>query len=219
MKRTQKELQQQIARDLASKLPGQDAQYEMAPKPRPGSEQGDATPPDASMNGVLILLYPHRGEYYLPLIRRQVYPGVHSGQISLPGGGMEPCDTDVADTALREAQEEVGADPDAVTVLGQLSPLYIGASNNVVYPTVGITDRRPDFVLDPREVAELIETPISVLQDHANLRHELWHLRGHDVDVPFFRVGDNTVWGATAMILNEFLALPALTEYATSFVS
>ncbi len=156
---------------------------------------------------MLVLLYPREGQLYLPLIRRTEYNGAHSGQISLPGGRKEAGDPDPVATALREAQEEIGVDPAAVTVLGELTPLYIWASHFQVQPVVGWTPQRPHFCLDPQEVAGLLEVSLEELRDPSNREEEEWELRGRRVRVPFFRIQGQVVWGATAMILSELLAL------------
>lgn len=200
----------QLRQDLRNPLPGRSVQYQMAPHPRPGGEFDDAPRSDARRGGVLMLLYPHDAQIYLPLILRPTYPGVHSGQIGLPGGGQEPVDRDLIDTALRETYEEVGVHKSQYTVLGQLTPLYVAASNYIVLPSVAWIDYRPEFHIDPYEVAELIEAPLRTLLDPATRRVEPWTLRGRAVEVPYFAVGEHFVWGATAMMLSELLALPAM---------
>lgn len=200
----------QLRQDLRSPLPGRSAQYQMAPRPRPGGEFDDEPRADARRGGVLMLLYPHDAQIYLPLILRPTYPGVHSGQIGLPGGGQEPVDRDLIDTALRETYEEVGVHKSQYTVLGQLTPLYVAASNYIVLPSVAWIDYRPEFHIDPYEVAELIEAPLRTLLDPATRRVEPWTLRGRAIEVPYFAVGEHFVWGATAMMLSELLALPAM---------
>lgn len=206
---------QQLRHDLAAELPGRAAQYRMAPQPRPsGTFPYDQPAPDARRGGVLVLFYPHAGRLYLPLILRPTYNGVHSGQIGFPGGGYEAGDADLVHTALREAYEEVGVPAQDVEVLGQLSPLYIFASNYLVQPTVGWTPARPDFTLDPYEVERLVETPVSALLDPANQREEVWNLRSRVANVPFFLVQEQYIWGATAMMLSELLAIPAVQALA-----
>jgi len=200
----------QLRQDLCGPLPGRAAQYEMAPRPRPGAEMGDEPRPDARQGGVLILLYPHEGQIFLPLILRPHYPGVHSGQISLPGGGYEPSDDDLTVTAQRETYEEIGVHPSQYTVLGHLTPLYVAASNFIVLPTVAWSDYRPAFHTDPYEVAALIEAPLLLLLKPETRRVEPWILRGRSIEVPYFAVGEHAVWGATAMMLSELLALPAM---------
>lgn len=201
----------QIRHDLASPLPGKTAQYRMAPQLR-RDEQVDyeQSRPDARRGGVLALFYPQGDRLNLPLILRPTYPGVHSGQVGFPGGGYDPLDVDLTATALREAYEEVGVHPSEVTVLGHLTPLYVFASNYLVLPIVAWVDYRPDFRPDPYEVAMLIETPLLDLLDERNRRSEVWDLRGRPTQVPFFAIQGQTIWGATAMMLSELLALPAM---------
>jgi 8-oxo-dGTP pyrophosphatase MutT (NUDIX family) len=196
--------------DLQQPLPGRAAQYNMAPMPRPGSERDDTPDPNARQSSVLLLFYPYEETAYFPLILRPTYPGVHSGQVSLPGGGFEQGDGDLIHTALREAREEIGINPSQVNVIGQLSSLYIRPSNNLVLPVVGWAAERPTFLPDPREVALLIEASLLEFLDPANRRTEEWELPGRSATVPLFGVQNQTVWGATAMILGELLALPAL---------
>ena len=192
---------------LKKPLPGLAAQIKLAPEYR--MESLRATPPaDARPAGVLILLYPHNGAWHIPLMKRVEDGLVHSGQISLPGGSQEPGES-LRQTALREACEEIGAACTEIDVLGQLSTIYIPPSNFLVTPTVGCVEQRPDFRCDPREVAELIEVPLSTLFDRAVIKREPWSLRGLTVDVPFYQIGHHKVWGATAMILSEFSMLLA----------
>ena len=195
---------------LHKPLPGLAAQIKLAPEYRVKSLR--ATPPtDARAAGVLILLYPFDGAWHFPLMKRAEDGLVHSGQISLPGGSQEAGES-LRETALREACEEIGAACAEVEVIGQLSTIYIPPSNFLVTPTVGRVDQRPDFRCDPREVAELIEVPLSTLFDRDVMKHEPWSLRGVTVDVPFYQIGPHKVWGATAMILSEFSMLLAETD-------
>ncbi|MCE7988946.1 MAG: CoA pyrophosphatase [Caldilinea sp. CFX5] len=203
----------QVAHDLQGPLPGRTAQYRMAPQPRPGAEPYDQIPADARRGGVLVLFYPVDDQPYLPLILRPTYDGVHSGQVGFPGGGQEAGDPDITATALREAHEEIGIALEPITIMGQLSPLYVFASNYLVQPTVAWMAQPPRFHIDQREVAALIETPLAALLDPANYQREPWQLRDRTVDVPFFRIQNQTIWGATAMMLSELLTLPAMTLF------
>ncbi|MBI5564229.1 MAG: CoA pyrophosphatase [Chloroflexi bacterium] len=187
---------------LQQPLPGLAAQIKLAPEYRLSSLRNDP-PANARPAGVLILLYAHAGEWHFPLMKRVEDGLTHSGQISLPGGSQEAGES-IRETALREACEEIGAGCTEVEVLGQLTTIYIQPSNFLVTPTVGQVDHRPDFKCDLREVAELIEVPMSTLFDPNVVKREPWTLRGTQVEVPFFQIGSHKVWGATAMILSEF---------------
>ncbi len=202
----------QLRHDLTRPLPGRGAQWRMAPRPRPGAEYRDQPNDDARHGAVLMLFYPWKNRVHLPLILRASYNGVHSGQIGLPGGGCEEMDADMTATALREAYEEVGVHPSAVTVFGYLTELYVSASNYLVQPVVGWTDYRPAFHCDPYEVAKLIEAPLANFLDPRNRCEEMWELRGREVTVPYFSIQGQIVWGATAMMLSELLALPAVSR-------
>lgn len=205
----------QLRHDLSQELPGRAAQYLMAPQPRAsGSLPYDQPGPNARQSGVLILLYPHQDTIFLPLILRPTYNGAHSGQISFPGGGREPGDDDLVATALREAHEEIGIVVDQVTVLGQLSPLYVFVSNHLVYPTVAWSAQRPAFYPDPKEVAQLVEAPLPALLEPANRYEEEWQLRDRMATVRFYHVQQQKIWGATAMMISELLALPTLARLA-----
>jgi 8-oxo-dGTP pyrophosphatase MutT (NUDIX family) len=201
----------QLQLDLAGPLPGRAAQYRMAPQPRPSGELPyDQPQPDARRGGVLVLFYPQNDQLYLPLILRPTYNGVHSGQVGFPGGGYEAGDADLIQTALREAYEEVGVPPTSLTILGQLSTLYVFPSNYLVYPTVAWMPTRPEFKLDPYEVDQLLEVPLLHLLNPQNRLEEEWQLRGRVANVPFFAVQGQRIWGATAMMLSELLSLPAM---------
>ena len=195
---------------LRKPLPGLAAQIRFAPEYRVESLRA-APPMDARAAGVLILLYPSDSTWHFPLMKRVEDGLVHSGQISLPGGSQEVGES-LRETALREACEEIGAACAEVEVIGQLSTIYIPPSNFLVTPTVGYVEQRPDFQCDPREVAELIEVPLSTLFDRDVVKREPWVLRGMTVDVPFYQIGAHKVWGATAMILSEFSMLLAETD-------
>jgi 8-oxo-dGTP pyrophosphatase MutT (NUDIX family) len=191
---------------MQSPLPGSQAQVTMAPRPRLFTPPGGVEPRQA---GVLLLLYPIRDVLHLVLTVRTSSLNHHSGQISLPGGGREEGDASFQETALREAREEIGIVPDELELLGPLTPLYIAPSNNVIHPFVAYASRRPTFHPDPGEVAELLEVSLHLMMDPATRREEEWIWRGAPLHVPFYAVGEHKVWGATAIVLAEFLALLA----------
>ncbi len=186
-------------------LPGIQARLAMAPIPRIFDPPSGVDPRQA---GVLLLLYPVHAALHLALTVRTSNLNHHSGQISLPGGGWEKGDASLRETALREAQEEIGIATAGLELFGPLTPLYIPPSNNVIHPFVAYTPQRPAFRPDPKEVAELLEVPLRLLLDPAVRREEDWDWRGAILHVPFYAVSDEQkVWGATAIVLAEFLAL------------
>jgi 8-oxo-dGTP pyrophosphatase MutT (NUDIX family) len=189
-------------------LPGLPAQMLMAPDSRPGTELSLDPSLDCRHAAVLALLYPCAGGDGLCLVltRRTESVDSHRGQISFPGGSMDPGEIPV-ETALREANEELGVDPTGVEMLGELSRLYIQPSDFCVYPVVAYTAERPSFVANSEEVAEVIEVPVSHLLALTAHCEEIWQIRGAPTRVPFYVVGHHKVWGATAMMLSELLML------------
>lgn len=182
----------------------QSAQERMAPRPRAITRP--ALPGVAKLAGVLVLLFPGPdGALRFPLIRRNEYPGVHSGQIALPGGRCEPGET-FEQTALREAQEEVGITSEQVRILGSLHPLYVPPSDFEIHPFVGCVPDRPVWHPDPQEVAEVIEMPLaSIIDDRIKGRTTLVR-GGQTLEIGFYSLGPHQVWGATAAILSELEA-------------
>lgn len=196
----------ELKKRLAAPLPGWEAQKEMAP---PGRNTDWKIPEETKKSGVLVLLYPHPSQTLnLVLMKRAEDGRTHGGQISFPGGRWEETDRDYIDTALREAEEEVGVPKDQVEVIGQLTDLYIPPSNFMVYPTLGIAHQRPQFIPDPVEVAEVIEVELSTFLTEAGRgSYEINHRLGFQFQTPGYDVKGHTVWGATAMILSELGAI------------
>jgi 8-oxo-dGTP pyrophosphatase MutT (NUDIX family) len=195
-----------LAKRLKNPLPGIAAQSHMIPIPRPGHRDIHALDGDYIEAGVLILLYPGTRRLNVLLTKRTDRVFHHRDQISFPGGRREPHET-LEDTALREAQEELGINLKTAQVLGRLTPLFIPPSKYCVYPFVAVVGERPDFQPYSEEVAEVIEIPLDHLLDEENVRREVWTIRGVKVEVPFYEYGDHKIWGATAMVLSEFLYL------------
>jgi 8-oxo-dGTP pyrophosphatase MutT (NUDIX family) len=165
-----------------------DFQHEVPP--RPGS--------------VLILLYPEQGVVKFPLTKRAEYNGAHSGQISLPGGKSEPNETPV-ETALREGEEEIGIQRDEITVLGKLSEFFVIPSNFVVTPIVAYQSSPPVFRRDPVEVVRILECSVEdILGEESIQVKEIVAGNIFKLMAPHFLVENEIVWGATAMMLNEF---------------
>ncbi|MEZ4643838.1 MAG: CoA pyrophosphatase [Chloroflexota bacterium] len=158
------------------------------------------------LGGVLVLLYCHKQELHVLLTRRRDDLNSHAGQISFPGGRQETGET-FRETALRETFEEVGVYPGALTVLGQLTPIYILPSDFEVHPFVAWhhDGKRPFFQPNLAEVARILDVPLSHLLDPANQKQEVWDLRGIEMEVPLFDFYGEKIWGATAMMLNDLL--------------
>lgn len=193
-----------VRRALRQPLPGQPAQLRMSPPGRVIETPANATPRDA---GVLLLLYPIAGALHFVLTRRTDRLGHHSGQISFPGGRREQDDVDIAATALREANEELGIDPAGVKILGALSALYVPPSNFVIHPVVAYAHDAPVFAPQVDEVAEAIDVPLAQLLDPSSkciVSRPLLSLNGQIVAAPAYRLAGHEVWGATAMVLSEF---------------
>jgi len=197
-----------LAKALEQPLPGVEAQLQLARPARSLSAPQGVTPREA---GVLVLVYPTASGDHFPLIvRTSNNPNDrHGGQISLPGGKREKGDASIEETALREAEEEVGVDASKVTVLGSLSTLYIPVSNFNVYPTVGFIEEAPLWVPQTSEVVRIIEAPLKRLHHPEVVKQT--DLKYYDKstlrNVPYFDVEGHVVWGATAMILSEFRQL------------
>lgn len=194
---------------LTRPLPGLDAQLRMAPSPRVGWDPLKF-PEGARDGAALLLVYPHDDTLQLALTVRGSGLRNHTGQVSLPGGRVDDGET-FEQAALREAEEEVGVDPRAVDVVGRLTPLHIPVSGYLLHPVVGFTTVRPAFQRAEWEVARIIEAPISLLSDPRMVKREMRTrtVSGQtiDVDVPYFDIDGEKVWGATAMVLAEFGAL------------
>jgi 8-oxo-dGTP pyrophosphatase MutT (NUDIX family) len=194
---------------MSRPLPGLDAQLRMAPSPRLGWDPLKF--PDGAVTGAaLLLVYPHNETLHIALTVRGSGLRNHTGQVSLPGGRVEEGETLEA-AALREATEEIGVDPAVVEILGRLTPLHIPVSGFLLHPVVGCTSMRPAFQRAEWEVARIIEAPVSLLADPAIVKRELRTrvVKGQsiDVDVPYFDIDGEKVWGATAMVLAEFCAI------------
>jgi len=195
-----------IKKKLDSPLPGVPSQLKMASMRRIMKDGEIVVPTGVRKGGVLALFYPSNGKIYMVFIKRTEYPGVHSGQISFPGGGREQGDRDIVDTALREAEEEIGVNRNTVVPIGKLTDLFIPPSNFIVTPIVGYTNERPDFRPDPDEVDRILEFPLEELLDELNNQEkDITIFPAINLRVPCFYVAGNVIWGATAMILNELI--------------
>lgn len=163
----------------------------------------DTTPPRSS--AVLLLLFERQGESYVVLTKRTDGVATHKGQISLPGGAMEPEDASLLQTALRETQEELGIEPDQIEILGQLPDVYTSVSNFLITPFVARLAKPPRYRPDPAEVAQVLEVPLSAFRDPEDFWEEERMEPAGKRKVYFFRYGNHVIWGATACILKQFV--------------
>ncbi len=195
-----------LRKALQGKLPGVDSQMKMVPAIRQREIERLAWREDAKKAAVLICFYPGNDGISLALIRRNEYDGVHSGQISFPGGRYEESDPDLVFTALREAEEEINIPASKVDVLGEITPVYIPPSNFMVKPVVGWIPEKPDFIPEPSEVSEIVCIKLSEILDHANfMNKDIPHREYKMINVPCFYIRENIIWGATAMIMSEMV--------------
>jgi 8-oxo-dGTP pyrophosphatase MutT (NUDIX family) len=188
-------------------LPGDLARAIMLPEYR-----RNAVPPqpeDATSwreAAVLILFYEEEGQTRFPLILRVNGPGVHAGQVSLPGGAREPGEG-LQNCAIRETMEETGVEAGSIQIIRELSPLQVPPSRFTVQPFVGMIAQRPMFRPAPDEVVVIMIPSIDELLDPASRAEEMMTIRGKDWLVPCYRLAGHRVWGATAMILAELSAM------------
>lgn len=193
---------------LKAKLPGQAAQYQMSHVVR---RSYAPAPADARIACVMCLFYEKNNEPHIVFIRRTAKNpnDRHGGQIGFPGGKEEDFDESHEAAARRETQEEVGVIGEDIDVLGALSPLYIPVSNFLVYPFVGYLDYEPVWIPQEAEVDEILEVPFSLFlkEDVRQLRDMRFSENIVLKDVPYFNLDGQVLWGATAMMMSEFLAV------------
>jgi len=189
---------------LAQPLPGPAAQARLAPLPRRQWPQEFDLARVRPAAGLLLIFPIDRLAHIVLTVRADALR--HGGQVSLPGGVIEPGET-FAQAALREAHEEVGLAPDDVRVLGSLTPLDIPVSGFRLHPVVAARQTRPSLAAADGEVAKILEVPVGLLLDPANLVSTERHRMGVTMQVPAFHVSGVEIWGATAMVIAEFLAL------------
>jgi 8-oxo-dGTP pyrophosphatase MutT (NUDIX family) len=195
--------QLQIA--LGKSLPGADAQAWLAPVPK-REFPADFDPSRLRHAAGLLLVFPIEDRAHVVLTVRSQGLGRHSGQVSLPGGVIEPGET-IEQAALREAHEEIGLDPRLPRTLGALTPLDIPVSWFRLHPVVAMTETQPPLLAADGEVARILQVSVDALMDRGCLRRKPFVRDGRTLDVPLFQLDDIEVWGATAMVLAEFLAL------------
>ncbi|SEF84314.1 NUDIX hydrolase [Flavobacterium urumqiense] len=190
---------------MTAELPAEISHIKMAPLERIESlknfEIGIKKPKIAA---VMMLFYPKNGITHLVLIVRNSYKGVHSAQIAFPGGKYEAHDEIFENTALRETHEEVGIHPNSMEIIKTFTPMYIPPSDFMVHPFLAICKEEIVFIPDTKEVANIIELPLTVfLSDTIITDAKLNTSYANDITVPAFKIEEHIVWGATAMMLSE----------------
>jgi 8-oxo-dGTP pyrophosphatase MutT (NUDIX family) len=162
--------------------------------------------PHARIAAVLLPLFEQDGQIFLTFIRRATTLRSHSGEIAFPGGSVDPGDTSIVMTALREAQEEIGLDPARVEVLGLLSPVFTVVSNFLITPVVAFLPQGlGELHLQASEVHELLLAPLQGLADPAIVHTEQWTRDNRTRLVYFYDYASYRIWGATGRMLNAFL--------------
>ncbi len=190
--------------ELQKPLPGWPAQYGMAHVTRKKTDLADLNEQQYRPSAVMVLFCLDKDDnLFIPLMERVPYKGVHSAQVSFPGGKYETEDGDLKNTALRECFEEIGL-RDEVEVIGKLTRLYIPVSNFLVEPYVGFCKiKDPKIIPHEREVKNILKLQMQKLMDDATIEQGIVEADGFKIKAPYFLVEGNKVWGATAMILNE----------------
>ncbi len=201
---------QQVSKIKNLALPGATSHYKMAPEIRIKElKAAFLKKKNPKKAGVMALFYPDKAYVtHILLILRKTYSGVHSNQIGFPGGKEEKGDGHLLNTALRETYEEVGVKPEHVKVIRSISEVYIPPSNFEVQPYIGLYKKETPFVIQESEVEALVEVSLSDFMDDKKLIvQRLSTSYANNIEVPAFKLNGYTVWGATAMMLNEIKEL------------
>ncbi len=192
---------------LPQELPGKAAHLKLAPEPRVITLIKEQTPPsNAKESAVLVLLNPTGTDYLdwtVLLIKRNTYHGVHSGQIAFPGGKCDSGDVDYTHTACREANEELAIERDKISIVGNLSRLYVPPSNFTIYPVLAINRGFGNYVPNRREVLEYLTVPVKLFNPRLSQRCKVMAGPYEWVHAPGYLYQNHVIWGATAMILCE----------------
>ena len=202
-----RDFEKQMKRSLQS-LPGEDAQYLMAPIERKKLVDLLALNPNPVKSAVLVLISPVENDLALTLIKRTKGRGPHSGQISFPGGKFEDDDVSLINTALREANEEINLPMQKVNVIGSLTELFIPVSNFLVHPVVATAWPHPELDPNEKEVDKIFSLTFNTLQDEKLIKKKSFMSTSRgEIEAPYFDINGHEIWGATAMILSEFKSL------------
>lgn len=194
---------------LKSDLPGEEAHLAMSPMGRKKSSQAIKQVTNYRESAVALVLFETEETIKSVLIQRPIYKGSHSGQVCLPGGKREEFETSLDQTAVRECVEETGLITEHLDLLGSLTPVFIPVSNHHVHPYIFHYTETPEFFPDEREVAEILPFNVMDILVNENIKTTDIRITQERIlrDVPYFDIREKIVWGATAIILNEFRVL------------
>jgi 8-oxo-dGTP pyrophosphatase MutT (NUDIX family) len=195
---------QALKEELTLPLPGITFQIKMAPKHRKLDYDG-VLKQNAAVS--IVIIPSEKEEKGILLIKRPEYDGHHSGQVSFPGGKEEQDDENLVQTAIRETYEEIGINLVEDHLIGTLTPLFIPVSRYMVHPYVFLENEIKEFTIDPNEVEYVIHIPIKELLDDSLVKTTRIEISDRTITTPYFDIEEEIVWGATAMMLAEFLEI------------
>ena len=190
-----------LKKRINTNLPGKDSHKKMKISYR-NEKKNSFNINMAKPAAVLLLLFPNNKKICFYLTKRTEKLKYHKGQISLPGGSNEKGES-LLETALRETEEEIGVNKNEISILGQITPLFIPVTGFMMTPFIGFTSKEPIIKLDSMEVEEVFsENILDLINNDKLITHR--QLNGRDVTIPYFNLNNQQVWGATSMVLSEF---------------
>jgi len=198
----------ELKNQLKNPLPGPRAHTRVAPADRIEGLENQDWPSDAKRSAVTFLLFPKEGKIHTLLMKRPEYSGVHSGQVSLPGGQREKTDKNLMETAIREYGEETGVILEEGFYLAPLSEFYIPPSNFLVQPYVAFANELDELFPDETEVESLHQIALEDLFKRGNFTTEEILIRNREnktisIKAPCYMINGLRIWGATAMMISE----------------
>ena len=199
---------QQIKQRIKQELPGQVSHLKMAPANRIHElKNQEKKILNAQKSAVMLLLFNEQNKLKVIFIRRSFYVGIHAGQIAFPGGRYEDFDIEIKNTALREIEEEIGLHSENIEVIGRISDIYVPPSNFLISVFVGYLPQKPQYKIDEREVNEIIEIELSEFFKENSIIEKEFVVPSTNSKVlaPYYKVGNIELWGASAMVMCEFL--------------